>query len=251
MPVHDWTRVYAGLFHHFHQRWIQALCDRLNTGGLPPGYYALSEQVASGPIPDVLTLQLGVQPAQQPDSPNGIALAVAPPRTRYVLRAEADPYVAKANRIAIRDPSGQFVAVIEIVSPGNKGSRATFRAFLEKATECLRQGIHLLVIDLFPPTARDPQGVHKAIWDEIQEEPFELPPDQRLTLASYSAGPVKVACVEPVAVGDVLPDMPLFLAAERYVPAPLEPTYQAAWAVYPAPLKDALLLPPTPNGGTS
>ena len=216
MPVHDWTRVYAGLFHHFHQRWIQALCDWLNTGGLPPGYYALSEQVASGSLP-----------------------------------ADDDLYVAKANRIAIRHPSGPVVAVIEIVSPGNKGSRATFRAFLEKATECLRQGIHLLVIDLFPPTARDPQGVHKAIWDEIQEEPFELPPEKRLTLASYSAGPVKVACVEPVAVGDVLPDMPLFLAAERYVPAPLEPTYQAAWAVYPAPLKDALLLPLTPNGGTS
>jgi hypothetical protein len=168
-----------------------------------------------------------------------------------VLRAEADPYVAKANRITIRHPSGQIVSVIEIVSPGNKGSRATFRAFLEEATECLRQGIHLLVIDLFPPTARDPQGIHKPIWDEIQEVPFELPPDKPLTLASYSAGPVKVACVEPVAVGDLLPEMPLFLAAEQYVPAPLEPTYQTAWAVYPALLKAALLVPPTGAEGTN
>jgi hypothetical protein len=168
-----------------------------------------------------------------------------------VLRAEADPYVAKANRITIRHPSGQVVSVIAIVSPGNKASRATFRAFLEKAAEFLRQGIHLLVIDLFPPTARDPQGIHKAIWDEIQETPFELPPDKPLTLASYSAGPVKVACVEPVAVSDILPEMPLFLAAEQYVPAPLEPTYQTAWAVYPAPLKGALLAPPTAAEGTS
>src|SRR5262249_8885864 len=156
MPVHDWTRVNAGLFHHFHQRWIQALCDRFNTGDLPPGYYALSEQVASGPIPDVLTLQLGSKPAQQPDSPAGTVLAVAPPRTRHVLRADADPYVAKANRITIRHPLGEVVSVLEIVSPGNKASRAQFRAFVEKAVDFLRHGIHLMVIDLFPPTARDP-----------------------------------------------------------------------------------------------
>ena len=31
MPVHDWTRVDAGLFHAFHHRWIDALCDALNT----------------------------------------------------------------------------------------------------------------------------------------------------------------------------------------------------------------------------
>jgi hypothetical protein len=215
VPVHDWTRVYAGLFHHFHQGWIQAVCDRLNTGALPPGYYALSERAASGPIPDVLTLQ-------------------------HILPAEDDPYVAKASRIAIRHPSGQVVSVIEIVSPGNKGSRATLRAFVEKAVDLLRQGIHLLVVDLFPPTSRDPQGIHKAIWDEIQDVPFELPPDKRLTLVSYSAGTEKVAFIEPVAVGDILPDMPLFLEPEKHVPAPLESTYEAAWAVYPAPLKDGL-----------
>ncbi len=158
MPVHDWTRVYAGLFHHFHQRWIQALCDRLNTGDLPPGYYALSEQVICGPIPDVLTLQLRPDSLEPTGLSGGTSLAVAPPRTRFVLRAEADAYVAKASRIAIRHPSGQLVSVIEIVSPGNKGSRAPLRAFVEKAVDLLRQGIHLLVVDLFPPSARIPRG---------------------------------------------------------------------------------------------
>ena len=52
-------------------------------------------------------------------------------------------------------------------------------------------------------------------------------------------------------VGDMLPEMPLFLVAEQYVPAPLEATYQTAWAVYPAPLKGALLAPPTRVEGTS
>ncbi len=43
----------------------------------------------------------------------------------------------------------------------------------------------MLVIDLFPPSKRDPQGIHKLIWDEFQEEDLELPADKRLTLAAY------------------------------------------------------------------
>ena len=56
---------------------------------------------------------------------------------------------------------------------------------------------------------------------ELIEEEFELPADQRLTLAAYDAGPPPVAYVEPIAVAETLPDMPIFLKADHYVPAPL------------------------------
>ena len=52
-------------------------------------------------------------------------------------------------------------------------------------------------------------------------------------LVSYSAGYVKRAFIEPVAVADELPPMPLFLEAEVYVPVPLEATYRAAFAAVP------------------
>ena len=97
-----------------------------------------------------------------------------------------------------------------------------------------------MVVDLFPPSKRDPQGIHKAIWDEFEEEDLELPRDKPLTLASYDAGSDYVAYVEFVAVGDALPDMPLFLKPDIYVQAPLEPTYQAAWDAFPAALKGLL-----------
>ena len=103
-----------------------------------------------------------------------------------------------------------------------------------------RSGINLLVVDLFPPSPRDPQGIHKAIWDEICEGPFELPPDKPLTVAAYSAGEPKKAFVEPVAVGASLPSLPIFLNPRRYVPAPLEMTYQATWAKCPDALKEAI-----------
>jgi uncharacterized protein DUF4058 len=243
MPIHDWTRVDSGIFHHFHQRWIGALCDVFNTGGLPPGYFALAEQIASGPIPDVLALQQLPKPAPPPDAAGGMAVLTAPPQTRYVFRAEPEGYARKANRVAIRHNAGRVVSVIEIVSPGNKDSRNALRAFVEKAVDLIRQGIHLLVVDLFPPGPRDPHGIHKAIWDEIHEEPFELPPDKPLTLAAYTAGPVKGAHVEPVAVGDVLPPMPLFLEPENCILTPLEATYQTTWGVFPAALKGTLEAP--------
>jgi hypothetical protein len=50
--------------------------------------------------------------------------------------------------------------------------------------------------------------------------------------------------VEPVAVGDPLPDMPVFLTASQYVPCPLEATYRTAWEQLPAPLKEPLESPP-------
>ena len=134
--------------------------------------------------------------------------------------------------------------MIEIVSPGNKASASALRAFVEKTSDLIMQGIHLLVIDLFPPSKRDPQGIHKAIWDEFVEEDFELPADERLTLAAYDAGPPPVAYVELAAVGDRLPDMPLFLKPEFYVRTPLEETYKTTWdEFFPAPLKG--LLEPT------
>ena len=101
-----------------------------------------------------------------------------------VRRAEETVYVRKADRIAVRHRHGQVVAVIEIVSPGNKASKNELRTFVEKTSRLIAQGIHLLVIDLFPPSKRDPQGIHKAIWDEFVEEDFELPAERAIDCRS-------------------------------------------------------------------
>jgi hypothetical protein len=242
MPIHDWTRVRSNRFHDFHQTWTINLRNALNGGRLPTGYFAMVEQHAGGPEADVITLEL-TPPAGS--VPGGVAVDVQPPKARFVTRAETAGYVRKANRITVRHPDGDVVAVIEIVSPGNKDSRHAIRAFARKAVGLLQAGVHLLVVDLFPPGRRDPQGIHKVIWDRLRDEPFTLPPDKPLTVAAYAAGTETVAYVEPVAVGDPLPDMPVFLTPERYVLCPLEATYQTSWEQFPAPLKEPLESPPT------
>ena len=244
MPIHDWTRVDAGLFHDFHQSWAVALRNDLNAGILPSDCFALVEQSIRGPIPDVLTLRLssGSEGLADRGRERGgeVTVAARQPQTRVTQRAEIASYLHKTSRITVRHRHGDVLAVIEIVSPGNKASRAEIRTLVDKSVDLIRQGIHLLLIDPFPPGPRDPHGLHKAIWDEFQEEELDLPPDKPLTLASYNAGPECVAYVEFVAVGDRLPEMPLFLRPDTYVPAPLEATYQAAWATFPAALKGLL-----------
>jgi hypothetical protein len=170
MPIHDWTRVGAGIFHHFRQRWIGVITDVLNQRLLPTEFYALAEQQGAGFEPDVLTLKSG---------------------------------------------------------------RRAFDDFVRKAAEFLSHQVHLLILDLQPPIARDPQGIHGAIWDEVAGQEYDRPIDKPLTLASYESAARVRAFFEPVGVGDRLIDMPLYLQPGRHVALPLEETYQLAFESVP------------------
>src|SRR5689334_17423624 len=97
MPVHDWTRVRPNRFHDFHQRWTVAICNGLNAGRLPAGYFAMVEQSVGGPEPDVITLEL--TPPAGPGPSGGTAVDLQPPKVRFVTRTEAATYARRANRI--------------------------------------------------------------------------------------------------------------------------------------------------------
>jgi hypothetical protein len=177
-------------------------------------------------------------PAAAP-SEAGLA-ANTPLQTRVQYDDENNIFAERANRIAIHHPLGAVVAVIEIVLPGSKSSAHAISSFVAKMRRVLNQGVHLLLIDPFPRGSHDPQGIHKAIWDGFEDEVLELPSDKPITLAAYVGGPLKRAYVEPIAIGDPLPYMPVFLANEQYIPAPLESTYQTTWSTTPEPVKELL-----------
>lgn len=237
MPVHNWAPDFAWLFHDFHQEWIGAIKHALNGGILPPDYYALGEQVTVGVAPDVVTLRDRDRRAPQSGETGG--LLVVEPKTRIVERFAAVP--RKKNQVAVKHAStDRTVAVVEIVSPGNKSSRNALAGFLDKSVDLLAKGVHLLVLDLHAPTARDPRGIHAALQEELTGTEFVPPGDKPLTLASYEAVAPPNAYIEPVAVGDVLPDMPLFLVPGGHVLIPLERTYLAAWEGVPARCREMI-----------
>ena len=243
MPVHDWTRVDAGIFHDFHNAWIIQLRDALNGGVLPTDYYALGEQHAGRFVTDVLTLHASRpngSPSPLPPAEGGLAVAEAPPKVRWQLTG-TETYRQRRRTLAIRHVSGhRLIAMIETVSPANKDRLESVDEFVIKNTEALDLGVHVLLLDLLPPGRHDPRGMHGAMWDQFDESPYPLPLAEPFTLASYAAGQPVKAYVEHSAVGGALPDMPLFLSTERYVPVPLEMTYQAAYRGVPAFWRDVL-----------
>ena|SRR5688572_20409226 len=239
MPIHDWSRVSAGLFHDFQQSWSIRIKDSLNAGLLHKREAALVEQRA-GPLEgDVLSIE-GQAAWRTGDASTGGVATEDRPATQIIRRSTRQIYARRANRIVVRHHLGRIIAVLEIVSPGNKDSRSALRDFVEKTIDFLRRGIHVLIVDLFPPIPRDPLGLHKAIWDEIEEEEFLFPPGKDRVLASYEAGAERVAYVEPVGVGDQLPKMSLFLACGVHVMVPLEATYQQTWDAGPQELRTAV-----------
>jgi len=236
MPIHDWTRVPDGTFHHFHVTWIPMLARALNSGLLPAGYYAMAEQVAGGIIPDVLTLQAIDDSDDAPgrDGEGGTAVAVQPPKVSITSRLEQSMYARKANHLVIRHQSSdRVVAILEVVSAGNKANRRDFGDFMTKTVDAIHHGIHVLLIDLHPPTSRDPQGIHGAIWTELGDDTYVAPSGKPLTLVSYVGKPELTCYVEPTAVGNALQPMPLFLTPRRYVSVPLEESYMRAFAEIP------------------
>jgi hypothetical protein len=194
MPIHDWTKVDAGIFHDFHGLWIQVIKLALNDGLLPPDYYALSERV--NVLPDVIS--------------------------------------HKQSRLSIRKINDDnLIAVLEIVLPENKESKQTLRSFVDRAVDLLRKRIHLLLIDLILPNPRDSEGIIASIQKELGGTFIELPTTKPLILAAYEAGLTTSSYIDPIAVGDELTDMPLFLSSDWYITLPLEKTYLKAWEGVP------------------
>lgn len=207
MAIHDWTRVSAGTFHHFHTIWLAHLAEELNQGRLPEDYYAMAEQRAGQVQPEVyLTMEM----------------------------SEEEAYRLKQNTLVIRHATDhRVVALVEIVSPSNKDREAHVSAFVEKVRSSIRREIHFVLLDLLPPGLHDPSRMHGRVWYDIGGEEYEPPEGKPLTLASYNAAELPVAYVEPTAVGAELIPMPLFLDPRWYVKLPLKETYAAAYRGVP------------------
>ena len=243
VTIHDWTRV-GGFWSSFHLKWIGELYEQLNDGLLPEGYYA--EAHTGGEF----RVELDEGDAGTPDGAGGrrffgdvlglherdagepaVALAERPPATRF---AEQMPPGPTPRSVAVRHGSGgRLVSLIEIVSPGNRDGRGKIAAFCDKVEAALRGEVHVLLIDLFPPTPLVPAGLHGAVAARFGLT-YDPPPDEPLCCAAYrSAGEATTSFVEPLAVGAAVPTMPLFLTPDRYVDLPLADSYAAAYRPTP------------------
>ncbi len=228
MPLHDWSRVDAGVFHDFHLAWVCELRRALNTAVEREANYALIEEHRDRDLHDV------VARCHAPDP----VLPIAPER------GEAAHYAFRKRTLTVRDDqSHQATALVQIVTPGDKWSASSMLAFNERTSAAWNRGLQLLVLDILPATPGVGIGIHSATPD-IKYKP---PPGTHGTLISHINGPVQSVAIEPVAVGQPLPEMPLSFHTDGVVlfPVPLEATYTAAFAGIPKVYRD--ILDPTLN----
>ena len=122
MPIHDWTRVDAGVFHDFHLMWVCGLSRFFNSGGLPAGYYSLLEP-ASGE-------SVFSSPGNADD--------------------EAEVYFRRRRVVRIRSERDDSpLASVQIIPPGAKLRADQLRTLTHTIKSDLNHGLGCLVIDLF------------------------------------------------------------------------------------------------------
>ncbi len=226
-----------------HVAWVTELRNSLNDGLLPEGYYAQAERAAVGIESDVLTLHesepgsWGSGGSVEPGAGGGGAVVLeSPPSTSVASQVDtALAYAGRQRRVVVKTDRDRPVAVIELVSPGNKQGRAQVEEFASKVQHCLREGLHVTMVDVHPPGSADPRGLHAAVWERLGGEPYEPAAGRERIAAAYVAwerGQHEVFA-EPLALGEALPEVALFLDAGHYVNLPLDATYGRAYAGVP------------------
>jgi hypothetical protein len=209
MPIHDWSRVEDASFHDFHQSWLFCIKNSLNRGGLPDGYFAHMER-RMGPFQsDELTLATpptGPKPlnghSARGGPPGGVAVATKPPQV--TTRLTATP--TRRTTVVVRQVvSSRLVALIELASPANKDRPENVAAYAGKAKAALDAGVHMVHLDILPPTKFTPVGLGGAIWAAVDGFDYPFSTARPLAADAFHARGVIDLYANPLAVGDELP----------------------------------------------
>ena len=177
MPIHDWSRVDANLFHHFHQAWTIRISDALNNGLLPPGYAALVEQHTAGVVPDASPCKPGRRPTARRAEGGGV-VAVAP-KTRHVIRAQQEISANRGNRITSATRSAAWSASSRSSRPATRGAGPPCgRSSRRPSISCGTAFTSSSSISS-RPGAR-PAGDSQGRLDKIEDQPLSCRPTSRL-----------------------------------------------------------------------
>jgi uncharacterized protein DUF4058 len=213
----------------FHHAWAASIARQLNEDTLPPDYYAEPE-ISIGP-----ELEVDVATLEKPHA-NGRGKGVAtatwtPPRPKMAVAIEftrMDNYEVRVFR-DIGDVD--LRAAIELVSPANKdrpGSRQTFAA---KCAGYIQHGISVVIIDVV--TSRS-ANLHAELFEmlEVKGSHSAWKSSTGLYAVAYRAvttrkRPRVEVWPEPLALGEPLPTMPLWLTLDLCVPVHFEESYIA------------------------
>ncbi len=223
-PLHGLRR-----WEGFHHAWAVSLAQQLNDGVLPPDYFAEPE-ISMGPELEIDVAAMELDGAK---SDGGVATATwAPPRARFSAKVDFASLDTCEVRVYQDLGGAELRGAIELVSPANKDREGSRRTFAAKCAGYLKHGIGVLMIDVV--TARK-ANLHETLFDMLEANTRQAPwkSVSSLYAVSYRAVTVRKnprieVWPERLAVGSVLPEMPLWLSLDLCVPVRLDESYLAA-----------------------
>ncbi len=205
----------------FHSSWATYLSADLNRR-LPEPYFAQAN-VKFGIEIDVATFDGAAGDTTSPGpSPGGWA----PPAPALML-----PITVLTDIVEVQVFGGAdgptLVGAVELVSPSNKDRASEREAFVSKCAAFLQQGVGLVIVDVVTERRAN---LHTALLARLgTPDPGALSAD--LYAAAYhpvrTEGKTTVNIwQEALAVGNVLPTLPLWLLGGVCLPVELEATYE-------------------------
>lgn len=218
----------------FHHAWATSIAQHLNQDVLPDNYFAEPE-ISLGPALeiDVATLEQGRSGGAMLAN-DGVATAVwAPPQPTITAPVDFARLDICEVRVFEELGGAQLRAAIELVSPSNKDRPGSRRTFAAKCAGYLTHGVAIVIIDVVTERSAN---LHNELWQvlEISAEPVW---QSATGLYAIAYRPVAVldrprieAWPEPLALGQPLPTLPLWVALDLCVPLALQETYSAACA---------------------
>ncbi len=211
---------------NLHSAWANALRDQLNDELLPPRYVA-EVQISIGSQVEVAVATLEEDGAA---SGNGNVAVWAPPRPHTAALQFTHPDLFEVQ--VLSDEEGpRLVAAVELISPGNKDRKGKRHAFAVKCGSYLQQSISLVMVDVVTLRGGNLQA---ELFDILQ-----IGTDKSgLSDADLYAGAYRTVSrrksmkleywTEPLAVGEALPTMPLWIQPDLCLPLNLEEAYRRA-----------------------
>ena len=151
------------------------------------------------------------------------------PQPNLTIDAELGDEYAYEVKVYDQSCARLLVAAVEIVSPGNKDRKASRRAFVTKCAALLQQGVCVSIVDIV--TTRK-FNLYNELLDLIEQSDPAFSPNPPATYA--------VTCrarniddtgrfeswAYPLAVGQPLPDLPIWLSDDVNVSLELEASYE-------------------------
>ncbi len=231
MPLHDHFRSPVNDSHawnEFHAQWPAELVRNLCTI-LPAGYRAAPGVYLGSPF----EIDIGahhLDPNVKGDASDGVGLATVPAVTS-TLTVEADLPEQDEYEVRVYDSERDrtLVAAIEIVSPSNKDRVASCKLFVGKVAALLHHGVCVTLVDLVSVRPANLYAEVLSLLDRTDPQLTPNPPPMYAVTLRARKPPKSRALLDawfyPMAVGQPLPTLPIWLTPESHVMLPLETSY--------------------------